>query len=660
MHLKKEGGGNESDKMSEEESVEMNMEFEGIDFDVEELSNSYSDFEESEDEEVVVPKKKEKKKKSKKDAIYEEKVVFADGNKVHIPNSFEDMNLSPPLIRALNKMGYIRPTPIQAATIPSAMAGRDVSGSAVTGSGKTAAYLLPTLERLMYINRRAAKFIHVVILSPTRELSMQIYEVTKQLVEFTDINVSLIVGGMSAKEQHMQLRGQPDILIATPGRLIDHLRNVQSFSIDNIDVLVLDEADRLLELGFDLELEEIIRYCPEQRQTLLFSATMTEAVEKLSKLSLRKPIRIRVDDFDRVATSISQEFVVLHQGQLRDRNAILYELLTEYYKKNVLVFCASKWEAHKLMVTLTMMGLKVGELHGDLSQKQRQSALEAFKMGVTSALIATDIASRGLDIKGIRTVINYSMPSTFERYVHRVGRTGRWGKRGVAVGLVRPQDKKVVQQIVQTSSGQIKRRILDVGNVRSHLKALEEIQGDVKERIKAEGQQKQISQVEMELKAVSNRLEHEQEIHSQPKKTWFLSEKQKKAAKMESKELYFGTQGESAVIKRSEKRAIVKAKRGKGGAKKRDKLDKEVAGKIGLPLESLQNSVQASVRIAKGRKRKLENEGVKVVEKRMKTGSARVKSFSGNREKKIASKSQFTKKNKNKSTFKSKKRFKRR
>lgn len=298
--------------------------------------------------------------------------------------SFASLNLSRPLIRALTAMSLSSPTPIQARTIPLALEGQDVLGSAVTGSGKTLAFLIPTLERLMYREKRGGKGgrggeIRVLVLVPTRELAVQCADVGKSLARFTDITFGVIVGGLSSKAQEATLRARPDILIATPGRLIDHLQNTVSFSLSALDVLILDEADRMLSDGFAAELTEIIRACPSSgggaggeggsgRQTMLFSATMSDEVDRLVQLSMQRPVRLFVDPKKSLARGLTQEFVRVKRES--ERQAILLTLCVRTAKRGVIVFLRSKKLAHQMRVVFGLLGLRATELHGDLTQEQ--------------------------------------------------------------------------------------------------------------------------------------------------------------------------------------------------------------------------------------------------------------------------------------------------
>lgn len=288
-------------------------------------------------------------------------------------NSFQQFSLSRPLLRGVAAVNFSSPTPIQKRTIPVALAGKDVVGSAVTGSGKTAAFLLPILERLLYRPKKVPTT-RVAILLPTRELAVQCFNVATQLAHFTDITFAQLVGGFSVRDQEALLKRRPDVVIATPGRFIDHMRNSASFVVENIEILVLDEADRMLEDGFADELDEILRTIPKGRQTMLFSATMTESVDKLVRVGMNRPVRVSVDAQKATVEGLVQEFVRLRPGREGKRMASLLLLCTTVYTERVIVFFRQKKEVHRARVIFGLLGVKAGELHGGMSQEQVRSS----------------------------------------------------------------------------------------------------------------------------------------------------------------------------------------------------------------------------------------------------------------------------------------------
>ena len=328
----------------------------------------------------------------RKAAFFDSDVASTD---VH--SSFLTMNLSRPILKALTTVGFSKPTPIQAATIPVALLGKDVVGGAVTGSGKTAAFTIPMLERLLYRDRgKKAAATRCLVLVPTRELAAQCFEVGTKLATHTDIHFCLVVGmsffkdlsqvvsqtfelgGLSVKSQEVALRSRPDIIIATPGRLIDHLHNSPSFTLDALDILVLDEADRMLSDGFSDELTEIIKACPTSRQTMLFSATMTDSVDELVKMTLNKPVRLFVDPKRSIARGLVQEFVRVRAGKEAERSALLVSLCKRNFKSNVIIFLRSKKLAHQMRIVFSMLGMRCDELHGDLTQEQVRIFLSVY------------------------------------------------------------------------------------------------------------------------------------------------------------------------------------------------------------------------------------------------------------------------------------------
>ncbi|CEQ38808.1 SPOSA6832_00245 [Sporobolomyces salmonicolor] len=401
--------------------------------------------------------------------------------------SLPNATLSRQLLLALGSLNLSTPTPIQAECIPLAMMGKDIVASSATGSGKTVAFWVGVLERLLHRDRKNP-MTRVVVMTPTRELAVQVHGVGKALARYTDVQFCLCVGGLSLKVQEAELKQRPDVVVSTPGRLIDHVRNTPCFTMDGVEVLVLDEADRMLEEGFRAELEEIITAAPRSRQTLLFSATVTESVSQLTRLSMNKPVRVKIDEMGAAAKGLDQEcasFLPLSlpflpgtgpstEGGLplatvlrvrgdkagesielnsrsgeRHREALLIALCTRSFASGrTIIFFRSKAAAHRMKILFSLYGQgleRSDELHGDLTQEQRLASLKKFREGEIAFLLATDLASRGevgtetdglrgggrrLDIKGIENVINYEMPKSFEIYLHRVGRTARAGKKG--------------------------------------------------------------------------------------------------------------------------------------------------------------------------------------------------------------------------------------
>ncbi|OXC69516.1 ATP-dependent RNA helicase DRS1 [Cryptococcus neoformans] len=494
---------------------------------------------------------------ARKDAFFSSDPTTTDPT---LPSSFAAMNLSRPLLRALTSLQFTAPTPIQARAIPLALLGRDILGSAVTGSGKTAAFMVPILERLCYRDRgKGGAACRVLVLCPTRELAVQCEAVGKALAEKggLDVRFALLVGGLSLNAQAHTLRTLPDILIATPGRLIDHLTNTPSFTLSALDVLVIDEADRMLEAGFTDELEEIIKACPRSRQTMLFSATMTDSVDELVKLSLDKPIRVFVDPKRNTAKGLTQEFVRIRSDD--SRSPSLLALCKRTIREKCIIFFRSKALAHQMRIVFGLFGLKAAELHGNLTQEQgslpskyrigvmltssqRLQALNDFKAGTVDYLLATDLASRGLDIKGVETVINYDMPGQLAQYTHRVGRTARAGRKGRSISLVGEADRKMLKAAIkQAEADQVRHRIIPSEAVTAVKEKLEGFKDDIQEILKEEKEEKLLRQADMEIKKGQNMVEHEAEIFSRPARTWFQSGKEKQASKSAGKDAYVGS-----------------------------------------------------------------------------------------------------------------------
>ncbi|KAK1589409.1 hypothetical protein Q3G72_033730 [Acer saccharum] len=444
-------------------------------------------------------------------------------------NSFMEVNLSRPLLRACEVLGYTKPTPIQAACIPLALTGRDICGSAITGSGKTAAFALPTLERLLFRPKRIPA-IRVLILTPTRELAVQVHSMIEKLAQFTDIRCCLVVGGLSTKVQVTALRSMPDIVVATPGRMIDHLRNSMSVDLDDLAVLILDEADRLLELGFSAEIHELVRLCPKRRQTMLFSATMTEQVDKLITLSLTRPLRLSADPSAKRPATLTEEVVRIRRMREVNQEAVLLSLCTKTFTSKVIIFSGTKQAAHRLKILFGLAGLKATELHGNLTQAQRLDSLELFRKQQVDFLIATDVAARGLDIIGVKTVINYSCPRDLTSYVHRVGRTARAGREGYAVTFVPDNDRSLLKAIAKRVGSKLKSRIVAEQSITKWSQIIDQMEDQVAAILREEREEMALRKAEMEATKAENMIAHREEIYSRPKKTWFVTETEKKLA----------------------------------------------------------------------------------------------------------------------------------
>ena len=354
-----EGSGSEEEGDSDEEAevphVPHPMDLEGAE----------TDHEDQSEEEDAVEAKKAAAFFAPEDSVQIKKKKGAKGG----TGSFQAMSLSRPILRGLASVGFTEPTPIQNKAVPIAMQGKDVVGGAETGSGKTAAFLIPILERLLYRPKKVPTT-RVAIFMPTRELAVQCFNVATKLASFTDITFALMAGGFSTRDQEAVLKTRPDVVIATPGRFIDHMHNTAAFQVEHLEILVLDEADRMLEEGFETQLNEILTTIPKSRQTMLFSATMTSSVDKLIRIGMDKPVRLMVDAKKHTVAGLTQEFVRLRQGKEDKRLAYLMYICEKIYTEKVIIFFRQKKEAHRVRVVFALCGLKASELHGNMSQEQ--------------------------------------------------------------------------------------------------------------------------------------------------------------------------------------------------------------------------------------------------------------------------------------------------
>ena len=361
--------------------------------------------------------------------------------------SFADLDLAPEILKSLTESGYLTPTPIQAQAIPKVLQGHDLMAGAQTGTGKTAAFALPVLQKLLPFastsTSPARHAVRALILVPTRELAIQVEESVRAYAKHTHLRSLVVYGGVDIKTQTPKLKAGVEILVATPGRLLDHIE-MKSVQLNQVQMLVLDEADRMLDMGFMPDLRRILSLLPKARQNLMFSATFSGEIKKLSEEFLKAPVLIEVARSNATAENVVQKvYLVGHE----DKHALLAQLLRGSDATQAIVFTKTKLTASRLARQLQREGVAADAIHGDKTQLERMQALDAFKTGKVSVLIATDVAARGLDIDHLPMVINYEIPHAPEDYVHRIGRTGRAGASGTAISLVAPEEERYLQEI---------------------------------------------------------------------------------------------------------------------------------------------------------------------------------------------------------------------
>ena len=376
--------------------------------------------------------------------------------------TFSDLGLHPGILQAVVATGYTIPTPIQAQAIPVVMQGRDVMGAAQTGTGKTAAFTLPILQRLMPLaNASASPARHPVralILAPTRELADQVAENVSRYSESIPLRSAVVFGGVDINPQRDALRRGCEVVIATPGRLLDHVEQ-KNINLSQVGILVLDEADRMLDMGFLPDLDRIVRLLPQNRQTLLFSATFSNEIRKLGRTWLKDPVEIEVSARNATASTVTQ---IAYPLSGDDKRAAVVHLVKSRGLNQVIVFSNTKIGTSRLAVALARDGVKAESIHGDKSQLDRMKALEAFKAGELEVLVATDVAARGLDVAGVPCVINYDLPYNAEDYVHRIGRTGRAGASGEAIAFFSPDEERYLLDIEKLIKTKIPRGTLQL------------------------------------------------------------------------------------------------------------------------------------------------------------------------------------------------------
>jgi len=366
--------------------------------------------------------------------------------------SFSTLGLDPSLLENLTRLGYAGPTPVQREAIPAALAGGDLLVSSQTGSGKTAAFVLPGLQRLRMASKLPGKGPRMLVLTPTRELAMQVQKAIHGYCRGQNLLTALLVGGMPYGLQLAQVRKAVDVVIATPGRLKDHLDR-GSLDLARVELLVLDEADRMLDMGFQEEIDAILARAPKERQTLLFSATLAGVVARLAARVTRNPVRIEIEKKSQAKPDITQHALIADNHE--HKNRMLDSLLREVEVDQALVFTATKRSAAELTHSLVMKGFTAGALHGDLRQNERTRTLNHLRERRMRVLVATDVAARGIDVPGINLVVNFDAPRRAEDYVHRIGRTGRAGRAGIAVTFLGHEDRNLVKHIERFTGNKV-------------------------------------------------------------------------------------------------------------------------------------------------------------------------------------------------------------
>ena len=367
--------------------------------------------------------------------------------------NFDNLGLSPDLAKAVNDRGYSQPTPIQIKSIPLVLDGRDVLAAAQTGTGKTAAFVLPILQRLAFVGLARRKQVRTLVLTPTRELASQVHESVEAYGQYLDLRSAVVFGGVRAEPQIAALERGVDTLVATPGRLLD-LAQRGAVDFSALEVLVLDEADRMLDMGFIHDIRRIVEQLPKNRQTLMFSATFSKEIRSLASQYLVDPVSVEVAPANSTTELVDQMAYPVDRNRKTD---LLIHLLNERQWSQVLVFCRTKHGANRLCKQLEQNGIRSAAIHGNKSQAARTKALAGFKQGKIRVLVATDIAARGLDIEQLPQVVNFDLPNVPEDYVHRIGRTGRAGLSGKAISLVSADEIKQLADIEQVINRHLQR-----------------------------------------------------------------------------------------------------------------------------------------------------------------------------------------------------------
>ncbi|KAK4044134.1 P-loop containing nucleoside triphosphate hydrolase protein [Parachaetomium inaequale] len=401
-----------------------------------------------------------------------------EGNGDAAPKSFQDLGIVDSLCDACDALGYKKPTPIQQESIPLALQDRDIIGIAETGSGKTAAFALPILQALL----EKPQPLFALVLAPTRELAAQIAQAFEALGSLISLRCALILGGLDMVQQAIALGKKPHVVVATPGRLLDHLEKTKGFSLRNLRYLVMDEADRLLDMDFGPILEKILKFLPRERRTFLFSATMSSKVESLQRASLRDPLKVSISSskYQTVSTLVQNYIFIPH----KHKDTYLIYLCNEFAGQTIIIFTRTVLETQRVAILLRTLGMGAIPLHGGLSQSARLGALNKFRAGSREILVATDVAARGLDIPNVDCVINFDLPQDSKTYVHRVGRTARAGKSGHAISIVTQYDLEIWLRTEAALGVQLDEYALEKDEVMVFKPRVEEAQRHAKNEMK--------------------------------------------------------------------------------------------------------------------------------------------------------------------------------
>ena len=474
-----------------------------------------------------------------------ENALFAKGM------SFSNFNLSKLIIKALSELEYYTPTKVQEKVIPIALNGHDIFVNSETGSGKTACFLLPIVQRIILsrksnenkknkINNNNNNLIQnqALIIVPTRELALQCNEMLTKFLKYIDLNFVFLCGGLSVENQIKQMKNKiPDIIITTPGRLLDLIYNNKNLSLEHVNILVLDEADKLLELGFKDAIFEILELIKKNknRQTLLFSATLNPKLLDLGEHALNNPIKVKIAQ-SAILTNLSQsivriKFENLEQNNYEKRMAYLINILKQKKLNRTIIFFNTKQDCHKCVLYFNQFNINsCVELHGDKSQTERIKSLDDFQKGNVDFLLATDIAGRGIDIEKVKCVINFQMPLIGERYIHRVGRTARKGYVGEAITICDDKERLLIKKIFKKEKVDIKLKPIKISNedIKVLYKKIIRIKNDIENKLIEEKTEKQFDLAEKDIEKTMNIKIHQKEIQNRPKKIWYQSTKEKK------------------------------------------------------------------------------------------------------------------------------------